>query len=127
MANTKLIKKILIETFYYVKAYFTSYLIPILIETLKETKNYFTELLWNNLKKHLHEHLEMGIQEANTFFSSASYEEKEKIVVDYIFDHVHLPILLRPSKIIMKKILKEKIHEYVSDKLDKLQKLNTVI
>lgn len=127
MTNTELMKKILLEAFYYIKAYFTSYLFPIIKEAFEETKNYFIEILWTKIKEHLNEHLEMGIQEANTFFASANYEEKEKIVVDYIFEHVHLPVLLRPSKIIAKKILKKKIREYIQDKLDKLQKLDKII
>ena len=126
MTNTELMKKILIEAFYYVKAYFTSYLLPLIKEAFEETINYFIEAVWSKIRVHLQEHLEMGIQEANTFFKSASYEEKEKVVVDYIFEHVHLPLLLRPSKFIAKRIFKKKIREYISDKLDKLQKLNTV-
>ena len=127
MTNTELIKKIIIEAFYYVKAYFTSYLFPIIKEAFEEAKNYFIEILWTKIKEHLNEHLEMGVQQANTFFNSASYEEKEKIVVEYIFEHVHLPLLLRPSKIIAKKFLKKRIREYVKDKLDKLQKLDKII
>lgn len=138
MTKTELIKKILIEAFYYVKAYLVNYLYPILKETfietkdkfkeyLKEVQNYFLETLWSRIKEDIHEHLEMGIYEANTFFHSASYEDKEKLVVDYIFEHIHLPLLLRPSKIIAKKILKNKIREYISNKLEKLQKLNQTI
>lgn len=127
MVKTKLIKEMITKAFYYIKAYFISYLFPIIKETFEESKNYFIDSLWNRIKEHLNEHLEMGIQEANTFFTSASYEEKEKIVVDYIFEHVHLPILLRPLKIIAKKILKKRIREYIKDSLGKLQKLNKVI
>ena len=137
MTKTELIKKIIIEALCYIKAYFTNYLYPILKETFLETKNkftiyieeiknYFIESLWNKIKKDLHEHLEMGIYEANTFFNSASYEEKENVVVEYVFKHIHLPLLLRPSKIIAKKILKKKIREYIQDKLDKLQKFNQI-
>ena len=46
MTNTELIKKIIIEAFYYVKAYFTSYLFPIIKEAFEEAKNYFIEILW---------------------------------------------------------------------------------
>lgn len=127
MTNTELMKKIVVEAFYYVKAYFINYLFPIIKEAFEETKNYFIEAVWSKMKEHLNEHLEMGIQEANTFFASSSYEEKEKIVIDYIFEHIHLPVLLRPSKIIAKKVLKKKIREYIADKLDKLQKLDKII
>ena len=127
MTNTELMKKIILEAFYYVKAYFVSYLFPIIKEAFIEAKNYFIESLWAKIKEHINEHLEMGIQEANTFFTSASYEEKEKVIVDYIFEHIHLPILLRPSKIVAKKILKKKIRECIQDKLNKLQKLDKII
>lgn len=138
MTKTELAKKIIIEALCYIKAYFTNYLYPILKETFLETKDkfavyieeikdYFIESLWAKIKVNLHEHLEMGIYEANTFFNSASYEEKENVVVEYIFEHVHLPLLLRPSKIIAKKILKKKIREYIQDKLDKLQKFNQIV
>ena len=138
MTKTELIKKIILEAFYYVKAYLINYLYPIIKETLietkekfsdyiKEIKDYFIEAFWNKIKNDIHEHLEMGIYEANTFFTSASYEEKEEIVVNYILEHIHLPLLLRPSKIIAKKILKKKIREFISDKLENLQKFNQVI
>ena len=134
MTKTEIIKKILLEIFYFVKAYFTNYLFPKIKEAFLETKNYFIEFknhfleaLWDKVREDLHEHLEMAIQEANEYFASASYEVKEKIVVDYIFDHIHLPLLLRPSKKVAEKMLKKKIRELISDKLDQLQKLNQVI
>lgn len=138
MTKTELLKKILIETFYYIRAYFTKYLFPVIKETFMETKNkfikyieeiqnYFISTLWDKIKEDVLSHLEMGIYEANTFFNSAKYEEKENIIVNYIFDNIHLPLLLKPAKIIAKKALKKKIREYISDKLNKLQKFNQII
>lgn len=138
MTKTELLKKILKETFYFLKAYFTNYLFPIIKDVIRDTKenfsgyieeikNYFIEALWSRVKNDLQEHLEMAIQEANTFFASASYELKEKVIVDYIFDNIHLPLLLRPSKFIAKRIFKKKIREFIADKLESLQKFNQVI
>lgn len=138
MTKTELLKKILKETFYFLKAYFTNYLFPIIKDVIKDTrenfseyieeiKNYFIEALWSRIKDDIHEHLDMAIQEVNTFFASASYEMKEKIIIDYIFDHIHLPLLLRPSKFIAKKIFKKKVHEFIAEKLKDLHKLNQII
>lgn len=138
MAKTELFKKIIIEAFYFLKAYIMNYLFPIVkevtlstkekfLQNIIEIKKYFIETLQSELRKEVQKHLSSAIQEANAYFLSANYELREKIIIDYIFDNIELPFLLRPSKIIAKHILKKKIRELISDKLQDLQKLNQII
>lgn len=127
MIKTEILKEAIIKCYYYIKEYFVSYLFPIIKETFIETKNYFISSLWDKIKENINEQLEMAIQEVEIFYNSASYEIKEKIIIDYIFDNIKLPLLLRPSKFIAKRILKNKIREFITDKLNKLHKLDRIL
>lgn len=138
MTKIEILKEVILKAFYYTKAYFITFLIPAIKEAFIETKNkfpeyikeikeYFVVTLWEKIKPDIQEHLEMAIQEVEIYFASASYEMKEKIIIDYIFEHIHLPLLLRPTKLIAKSILRNKIREFIANKLKNLHKLNTTI
>ncbi len=54
------------------------------------------------------------------FFDSPSYKEKEEAVIDTLFQNVDLPIVLRPFKPILKKILRNKVRKLIEKYLKKL-------
>jgi hypothetical protein len=93
---------------------------PILKETFKKTKDYFINLLWDSLKEEFSANIKSAVEFVDRYFNSLSYKEKEKDVIDTLFKNAKFPVLLRPFKPLLKKILKDKLHEFISKHLKAL-------
>ena len=111
--NKTVLKELIKQAWYYIRAYIVSYLIPILKETLEKTKNYFIDLLWESVKEEFTAKAKVAVDIINEFFNSPDYAEKEKAVIDTLFKNVNLPVLLKPFKPILKKVLNKKIDKVI--------------
>lgn len=111
--NKTVLKELIKQAWYYIRAYIVSYLIPILKETLEKTKNYFIDLLWESVKEEFTTKAKVAVDIINEFFNSPDYVEKEKAVIDTLFKNVNLPVLLKPFKPILKKVLNKKIDKVI--------------
>ena len=128
MTKTQLLKKIIKELWFYIIAYITNYLFPKIKEAFINSKEHFLEYLWSTVKEDFSTHIKEVVENAETFFESTTYEIKEKIIIDMLFEKVKLPLFLKPLKFILKKILKDKIHKFIQDNLTKIhKKLNEII
>ena len=119
--DKKIFTQMLKQAWYYILAYFTHYLTPLLKEVLEKTKNYFIELLWNTLKEEFHNLVEPAVEYIENYFQSASYEEKEKDIINTLFKNATFPVVLRPFKPLIKKILQKKLHELIKSCIEKVK------
>jgi hypothetical protein len=117
--DKKLLQQIAKQAWYYVLSYFTHYLFPIIKDTLNQTKNYFIEKLWDSVRVQLSSDIKTAAEYINYFYNSSSYQEKEKAAIDLLFKNIELPLVLRPFKSVMKKILKDKLHKLIEKHLKK--------
>lgn len=116
----QILKEMLKQAWYWVLAYFTQFILPTLKESLGKTKEYFINLLWDSLKDQIIADAKSAVEFVNKYFNSLEYQEKEKDVLDTLFKNINLPLLLRPFKPLIRKMLKDKVHEVVKKYLDKL-------
>ena len=122
MTKTQLIKKIILQAWYFVLAYFTEFIFPKIKEAFINSKEHFIEYLWNSIKEDFKAHIETTIEGIENFFKSEDYTFKERVIVDALFEKVKLPIALRLFKPLIKKILKDKIHAFIQENLNKAHK-----
>ena len=119
--NKQLILSLIKQAWYYIVAYFTQYLTPILKETLLKTKEYFINLLWDKLKEEFHLVAEPTVEYMEKYFGSLEYQQKEKDIMDTLFKNVKLPVLLRPFKGLIRKMLQDKLHNLIKSILEKVK------
>lgn len=120
--NKEILKKALIQAWYFLLAYLKSYLVPSVIEALQKTKEYFISTLWDTVKEDIYANLHSSITFVEEFLESSTYEEKEKAVLDNLFQKVQLPLLLRPFKSVIKSMLKGKLKQLIHKKLQEFEK-----
>ena len=122
-----ILKKIIIEFWYLIKAYFTTYILPDLKEALEKTKEYFINSFWDKIKEDINLCLNQAIVDTEKFFSSESYETKEDIIIENLYNKINPPIALKPFKFLIKGAIKKRIRELISDKLTQLKKMDKII
>jgi transcriptional regulator CtsR len=110
----KLLQQALQQAYYYVLAYFTHYLFPIIKDTFNEAKESFIEKLWESVKIQVTSDIQTAVEYVECLFESSTYQEKEKAIIDTLFKNIELPLVLRPFKSLMKKILRDKLHQLIS-------------
>lgn len=78
------------------------------------------------LKEYLHEEIKLLVEELLDEIAelrdSVEYELKREEIYNKIFDAIKLPLVARPFKWLIKKVLKEEIEKRVSGALDALRK-----
>ena len=109
------------QFWYYIVAYFTHYLAPIFKEVLEKTKNYFINLLWDTLKERFNEVVEPAVEYMEKYFGSMDYQQKEKDIINTLLQNANLPVLLKPFKPLLKKILRNKLRELISGCIEKIK------
>lgn len=77
------------------------------------------EKLWDSIKEEIKQCTLELIIDAEAYLTSVETQQKEKLIIDMVVSSMELPLLLRPFKIIIKKILKSKIEETVKNLLSK--------
>lgn len=122
MTKTQLIKKIIKEFWFFILAYITNYVGPKIKEIIAKNKDKVLEYLWNEIKDDLKAHITGVIVHVEEFFNSTAYDLREKIITDSLFEKIKLPVLLRPMKSLIKKILRSKIHAFIRENLTKAHK-----
>ena len=116
----KIFKETLKQVWFYLLSYVTHFLVPAIKEAALQAKNNFIETLWESVKEDFSENAKSAVSFVERFFESATYKEKEEEVMDILFKNVNLPLLLKPFKPLLKKILHDKVHALISSYLKKL-------
>lgn len=88
-------------------------------EACLEAWNSVKETLWNKIKNEVKACALEIVLDTEVFLKSAEMQEKEKLILDTLMAKIELPIVLRPFKIIIRKILKDKIEETIQGLLNK--------
>jgi hypothetical protein len=122
MTKTQILKKIFLQIWYFILAYFTEFIIPKIKEAFIKSKEHFIEYLWSSIKENFKAHAETTIQGVESFFKSDDYTFKEKVITDALFEKVKLPVFLRLFKPLLKKLLKDKVHNFIRESLNKIHK-----
>ena len=122
MTKAQILKKIFLQLWYFILAYFTEFIIPKIKEAFIKSKEHFIEYLWNSIKENFKAHAETTIQGVESFFKSDDYTFKEKVITDALFEKVKLPVFLRLFKPLLKKLLKDKVHNFIQESLNKIHK-----
>lgn len=89
---------------------------------LGKLKDLWEEKLKNYLKDQLHVLIEEAVDDIVELRNSEEYETKRKEIYNKVFDGIKLPIILKPFKGLIKKMLKDGIDEKISGALDALKK-----
>ena len=114
------LKEMLLEALFFCIAYFTDFLFPKIKETFFQYKDQFLESLWDKIKEDVQSQIKEAVKHVEEYFQSADYEVREKAAIDFIFQKVQLPLLLRPAKPLLKKMLKDKLRKVIAENLKKL-------
>lgn len=88
----------------------------------------FAKKAWEDcLKDYLHDQIQALAKQAATdlqaLHDSKEYEDKKKEILDNLFGKIELPLLLKPFKWLIKKILYNEVEERVQSVLNKLNGL----
>lgn len=128
MSKSQILKQIILQLWYYVIAYFSHYLFPKIKEAFINSKEHFIAYLWDSIKEDIHAQIKIVTEGVNIFFESASYLDKERMVIDILFNKIKLPAYLKIFKPLLKKILRNKLHNLIKDYLIKATaKLNELV
>lgn len=79
----------------------------------------FKETLWNEIKDEVKACAIELILDAEKYLTSVEAQQKEQLIIDILMSKIELPLVLRPFKIIIRKMLKNKIEETVQSLLNK--------
>ena len=123
--KVKILKELIKKAYYYMAAYFTSFLFPIIKETFEESKQHFLQTLSEKIKEEAHKYFEEALEGVNSYFNNAGYGFIENLITDFLFSKIKLPFIFKPAKYVAKKFVKKEIRNFVSAQLEKLSKLNT--
>lgn len=118
--NKQILKEMLKQAGKYILSYFTQFLWPVIQNALNQTKEYFINILWDSVKDQFADIAKSTVEFIERFFDSPDYKEKEKAIIDTLFQNVDLPILLKPFKPILKKVLKGKVRKLIGKYIKKL-------
>lgn len=118
--NKELLKEMAKQTWCRVAAYFTHYLLPVIKDALVKTKDYFIETLWDSLKDEFEAMAKSAVDYVEYFYNSPSYKEKEEAAINTLFQNVDFPLILKPFKPLLKKILRNKVRKLIEKYLKKL-------
>lgn len=77
------------------------------------------ESLWSEVKMEVKACAQELVRDAESLLTSVEAAQKEKLIIDMIMSKLELPVLLRPFKGIIKKILKSRIEDTVKALLQK--------
>ena len=77
------------------------------------------ETLWSEIELEVRACARELILDAETFLTSIEGQQKEQIIIDILMSKIELPIILKPFKGIVRRILKSKIEETVQGLLNK--------
>ena len=79
----------------------------------------FRDVLWEELKGDLISCAKETVAEAEVFLTSEEAEVKEKLILDAVMMKIQLPVILRPFKGIVRKVIKSKLEDLIKDLLAK--------
>lgn len=122
MTKTQIFKKILLELWYFILAYITEFIVPKIKEAFIQSKEHFISYLWNSIKEDVKNQLQNVLKDVEIYFSSADYEMKEKIAIDFLFNRIKLPITFKLFKPILKKLFRNKIHNLIKEGITSIHK-----
>lgn len=119
--NKQIILNFIKKYFFIALSYIKEKFGPRIVEALKSAWEHFIEVLWDSIKQDIKEQVEETCEFVNNYLSSEEIKEKENIILENLLENIHLPILLKPFKPLIKKIIKKKMETLVKKTLRKLQ------
>ena len=118
--DKKIFKEMVKQAWFYALSYVTHFLVPTIKEAALKAKDNFIETIWESVKEDFTENAKSAVAFVERFFESASYKEKEEEVMDILFKNINLPLLLKPFKPLLRKMLRDKVHALINKYLKKL-------
>lgn len=85
--------------------------------------NLWEDYLKEKLQSQINLLISRGIALIKTYHNSAEYTKKKEAVLDFIFNNIKLPTLLKPFKGAIRVILSSFIEDQIEKALDKLDDL----
>lgn len=117
--NSEITKQAIKQVWVSLISYLTNFFLPILKRAAEKTKEYFVNILWDMVKEDFAEQAKSTVEFIERFFDSPDYRDKERDIINTLFKNVELPLLLRPFKPFLKKVLKGKIRKLIGKYLRK--------
>lgn len=84
-------------------------------------KKFWEEKLKEFLKEQIHELAKSALAEVEQLHDSVEYELKRQEIFDKIFDGIKLPLILKPFRWLIKRILQDAVEKKIQGALDKLK------
>lgn len=78
---------------------------------------------WDYVKEYVIDSARKSIFLIESFLISDSGKEKKEAIVELIMSRIQLPVVLRPFKFLIKKILRDKLDDVLNGALDKVRGL----
>lgn len=118
MTRSKILKKIIMELWYFILAYISNFILPRINEAFVQSKKYFIRYLWSSLKKDFKKNIKEAIIHVENYSNFSDSRTKEGLIIDALFKKIKLPIIMKIFKPVIKKLLRNKLHRLIitSDK-----------
>lgn len=118
MTRSKILKKIIMELWYFILAYISNFILPRINEAFVQSKKYFISYLWSSLKKDFKKNIKEAIVHVENYSNFSDSRTKESLIIDALFKKIKLPIIMKIFKPIIKKLLRNRLHRLIktSDK-----------
>lgn len=85
--------------------------------------NTFKNALWNNIKDEVHKILAEIITDIEKYVLSDQAKEKEELILDKIMEKLELPIILKPLRGLIRKIIKSRLEELIIEAIKKSKEI----
>lgn len=89
------------------------------LEGIKKAGEAFIKILWGYIKEEVIVSARQSLELLSELVKSDAGQQKKEFIVDIIMQKIELPILLRPFKGLLKKILSNKIEQAVETIINK--------
>ena len=84
-------------------------------EALPKAVKAFKDTLWAEIKNEVHACAVEVLTDAEKFLTSVEGQQKEEAILDMIMAKIELPLLLKPFKGLIRKIIKSKLENSIPD------------
>ena len=93
------------------------------VDAAKEAFKVFVDELWDSVRDEIHDKLQSAITFINYYFDTEDAKERQEMIIETLMQNIELPILLKPFRGLIKRILRSKLEKVVQEGLKKLNKL----
>ena len=85
--------------------------------------NTFKNALWNNVKNEVKRIMSELITDIEKYVLSDQAKEKEELILDKIMEQLELPILLKPFRGFIRKVIKSRFEELIIETINKSKEI----